>query len=185
MPPQTHTVTLSSDQLNKQIDTLRPSVDSNNNITDAVDLKKPQKADEKLKRILKHYATPFLYIPKGDFSLVWTNIIFFSIFHAITLYYYPQLPGQLWANPYKLGGPMVVAVSTGYIAGLGVTAGAHRLWSHRSYKAKLPLRIFLMIAQTMAGQNCLYVWCREHRVHHKFAETDADPHSTKRGFFFA
>lgn len=35
---------------------------------------------------------------------------------------------------------------------LGVTAGAHRLWSHRSYKAKLPLRIFLAAANSMAFQ---------------------------------
>lgn len=28
-------------------------------------------------------------------------------------------------------------------------------------------------------------WVRDHRVHHKFSETDADPHNAKRGFFFA
>ena len=36
--------------------------------------------------------------------------------------------------------------------GLGITAGAHRLWAHRTYKAKLPLRIFLGIGQTVAVQ---------------------------------
>lgn len=35
---------------------------------------------------------------------------------------------------------------------LGVTAGAHRLWSHRAFKAKLPLEITLMLLQTMAFQ---------------------------------
>lgn len=35
---------------------------------------------------------------------------------------------------------------------LGVTAGAHRLWSHRSYKAKLPLQILLVTFQTIAHQ---------------------------------
>lgn len=34
-------------------------------------------------------------------------------------------------------------------------------------------------------QNDIYEWCRDHRVHHKFSETDADPHNSKRGFFFA
>ena len=38
------------------------------------------------------------------------------------------------------------------ITALGVTAGAHRLWSHRSYKAKLPLRVFLVAANCMAFQ---------------------------------
>ncbi|KAJ3653122.1 hypothetical protein Zmor_019037 [Zophobas morio] len=68
---------------------------------------------------------------------------------------------------------------------LGVTAGAHRLWCHKAYKAKLPLRIILCIFQTVAFQHCIYVWCHDHRVHHKFTDTNADPHSIKRGFFFA
>lgn len=39
-----------------------------------------------------------------------------------------------------------------YGSGLGVTAGAHRLWSHRAYKAKAPLRLFLLWLHTLAGQ---------------------------------
>jgi stearoyl-CoA desaturase (delta-9 desaturase) len=66
-----------------------------------------------------------------------------------------------------------------------VTAGAHRLWAHKSYKAKLPLRILLMLCQTFAFQNHIYEWSRDHRVHHKFTDTNADPHNIKRGFFFA
>ena len=42
-----------------------------------------------------------------------------------------------------------------------------------------------MIAQCTAGQNSLWIWCRDHQVHHKFSETDADPHNSNRGFFFA
>jgi stearoyl-CoA desaturase (delta-9 desaturase) len=34
-------------------------------------------------------------------------------------------------------------------------------------------------------QNSIYEWSRDHRVHHKFSETDADPHNAKRGFFFS
>ncbi|KAL1446626.1 hypothetical protein WDU94_001897 [Cyamophila willieti] len=34
-------------------------------------------------------------------------------------------------------------------------------------------------------QNSVYQWVRDHRVHHKFSETDADPHNSQRGFFFA
>lgn len=28
-------------------------------------------------------------------------------------------------------------------------------------------------------------WARDHRVHHKYSETDADPHNARRGFFFS
>lgn len=70
------------------------------------------------------------------------------------------------------------------ISALGITAGAHRLWSHKSYQAKWPLRLFLMIGQSLAGQHTIFSWSRDHRVHHKFSDTDADPHNCKRGFFF-
>ncbi|XP_053613158.1 acyl-CoA Delta-9 desaturase-like isoform X2 [Plodia interpunctella] len=73
----------------------------------------------------------------------------------------------------------------GQIAGFGVTAGAHRYWCHRSYKAKWPLQIILLICYSVAGQNTIYNWVRDHRVHHKFSETSADPHDARRGFFFS
>ena len=44
------------------------------------------------------------------------------------------------------------------MGGLGITAGAHRLWSHRSYKAKLPLRILLGIFQTIAVQVIHFIY---------------------------
>lgn len=42
-----------------------------------------------------------------------------------------------------------------------------------------------MLCFTISGQNSIYEWVRDHRVHHKFSETDADPHNSNRGFFFA
>jgi stearoyl-CoA desaturase (delta-9 desaturase) len=34
-------------------------------------------------------------------------------------------------------------------------------------------------------QRDVYTWALDHRVHHKYSETDADPHNAKRGFLFA
>ena len=59
------------------------------------------------------------------------------------------------------------------------------MWCHRAYSAKLPLRIFLMLGQTMTMQYTIQSWSIGHRVHHKYSDTDADPHTTSRGFFFA
>ena len=67
----------------------------------------------------------------------------------------------------------------------GITAGAHRLWSHRSYKATYPLRVFLMLCNSIANQGSIWHWSRDHRVHHKHSETDADPHNATRGFFYS
>lgn len=38
------------------------------------------------------------------------------------------------------------------MSGLGVTGGVHRLWTHRSYKANVPLRIFFATLYYSAGQ---------------------------------
>ena len=71
------------------------------------------------------------------------------------------------------------------ICGLGVTAGLHRLWSHKSYKARLPTKVLLMVLASASNQRQIYNWSRDHRVHHKFSDTDADPHNINRGFFFS
>jgi len=42
-----------------------------------------------------------------------------------------------------------------------------------------------MLCNSVANQGSIYHWSRDHRVHHKFSETDADPHNATRGFFFA
>ncbi|XP_018327887.1 acyl-CoA Delta(11) desaturase [Agrilus planipennis] len=77
------------------------------------------------------------------------------------------------------------AIATIYTSGFGITAGVHRLWSHRAYKAKWPLRLILVFLFTITGQKHVYAWALDHRVHHKYSETDADPHDARRGFLFS
>lgn len=73
----------------------------------------------------------------------------------------------------------------GAFGAFGITAGAHRLWAHKSYKAKWPLKCILVLANLIAFQNSIYEWVRDHRVHHKYTDTNADPHNSMRGFFFS
>lgn len=39
-----------------------------------------------------------------------------------------------------------------FVSGEGITVGAHRLYSHKTFKAKFITRLILMILQTVAGQ---------------------------------
>lgn len=71
------------------------------------------------------------------------------------------------------------------ICGLGITAGAHRLWTHRSYKATNFLKWFLMILNSISNQGHLIYWCRDHRTHHKYSDREEDPHSSLYGFFYS
>jgi len=68
---------------------------------------------------------------------------------------------------------------------LGITAGAHRLWSHRSYSAHFPARVIMQVFNSIANQGTIYHWARDHRVHHAKSDTEADPHDITRGFFYA
>ncbi|GFY61960.1 delta(9)-fatty-acid desaturase fat-7, partial [Trichonephila inaurata madagascariensis] len=117
--------------------------------------------------------------PEYKTQIVWFNVLLFIYLHLSFLYgVYLGLTSAFWKTS-------IFAYIYGNFGGLGITAGSHRLWSHRSYKAKWPLRAFLCILTSIAAQNDIYEWCRDHRVHHKFTETSADPHNIKRGFFFA
>ena len=71
------------------------------------------------------------------------------------------------------------------VSGFGITVGVHRLWAHRSYDANIIARIGIMLMNSIANQGSIYHWARDHRVHHKYSETKADPHNASRGFFFA
>jgi stearoyl-CoA desaturase (delta-9 desaturase) len=65
----------------------------------------------------------------------------------------------------------ILAMICYLMAGLGITAGAHRLWSHRCYKARWPLKYFLLICNCMSFQNHVIEWSRDHRCHHKVNPT--------------
>ncbi|XP_018393070.1 PREDICTED: acyl-CoA Delta(11) desaturase-like [Cyphomyrmex costatus] len=112
-------------------------------------------------------------------ELKWFNIVTLSLFHlgfvyaCFTFKFFENLKTTLW---------LIVMILT---SGLGVTAGVHRLWTHRAYKAKWQLRTILAIFYTSAGMNDIHEWVRDHRVHHKYTDTDADPHNSNRGFFFS
>jgi stearoyl-CoA desaturase (Delta-9 desaturase) len=60
---------------------------------------------------------------------------------------------------------------------LGVTVGFHRYFTHRSFKAKRPLRVALAIVGSMALQGPITHWVADHRRHHAFSDRDGDPHS--------
>ncbi|XP_028423123.1 acyl-CoA desaturase [Perca flavescens] len=115
---------------------------------------------------------------KPPMVIVWRNVFLMTLLHIGAVY-------SLFLIPTASHLTLLWSALCFLISALGITAGAHRLWSHRSYKATLPLRIFLGAANSMAFQNDIFEWARDHRVHHKYSETDADPHNARRGFFFA
>ncbi|XP_056637931.1 acyl-CoA Delta-9 desaturase-like [Diorhabda sublineata] len=118
--------------------------------------------------------------PNFQRKIVWRNVVFMFMLHLLALY------GFFLVITFKVKLPTFVwGVFLAICAGEGITMGAHRCYSHRTFKATLSLRLIIIILQTLAGQNSMYVWVRDHRLHHKFTDTDADPHNATRGFFFS
>jgi len=68
---------------------------------------------------------------------------------------------------------------------MGITAGVHRLWAHRSYQAAAPLRCLLMLMNTLALQGSIFHWARDHRTHHKHTDCAEDPHDATEGLFYS
>ena len=65
-------------------------------------------------------------------------------------------------------------------AGLGITVGFHRYFTHGSFKAKRPLRIVLAVAGSLAIEGPVIRWVADHRKHHAFSDREGDPHSPWR-----
>ena len=106
-------------------------------------------------------------------NIKWFYLYTTAIIHAlamISLFYVRQCKWQTLALAAVL---YVMSV-------FGVTAGYHRLFSHNSYKTNLPYRIMMMLFCSMSCQGSIFNWASRHAVHHKAADSDADPHSIKR-----
>ncbi len=66
------------------------------------------------------------------------------------------------------------------LAGLGITVGYHRYFTHGSFKAKRWLRVALAVSGSLAVQGDIIQWVADHRRHHAFSDLEGDPHSPWR-----
>jgi stearoyl-CoA desaturase (delta-9 desaturase) len=63
------------------------------------------------------------------------------------------------------------------VTGLGITVGYHRLFTHKSFNAPMPVRVFWAIAGSLAVQGSVIDWVATHRRHHAYSDELGDPHS--------
>jgi stearoyl-CoA desaturase (delta-9 desaturase) len=80
-----------------------------------------------------------------------------------------------------------IALTVFYIfaTGLGVTVGYHRLFSHVTYKTSPFITFLLLFFGAGAYQQSALAWASQHRDHHRYVDTENDPYSIKKGFFWA
>ncbi|MGW2056056.1 acyl-CoA desaturase [Streptomyces sp. NPDC001840] len=75
---------------------------------------------------------------------------------------------------------VAMAVAAYVVSIAGLTVGYHRLFTHRSFKAKRGLRIALAVAGSLGVEGSPVQWVANHRRHHAFADREGDPHSPWR-----
>src|SRR5690606_2568163 len=61
----------------------------------------------------------------------------------------------------------------------------HRLFSHLSFKAKWPVRLFTLLFGAASFENSARDWASDHRRHHKHCDHEDDPYDITKGFWHA
>jgi stearoyl-CoA desaturase (Delta-9 desaturase) len=112
----------------------------------------------------------------------WTNMILFTStpLAAVTL-----VPLYGYFVGYSAYDWIAFVLMMGF-CGISITAGYHRLWSHKTYKAHPALRVMFALGGACALQNDVFHWASDHRRHHQHVDNnDRDPYSAGRGFWFS
>ncbi len=67
-----------------------------------------------------------------------------------------------------------------------VTAGYHRYFSHRTFKTSRVFQFVLAFLAMTSSQKGILWWAAHHRDHHRYSDTEKDPHSPLlRGFWYS
>ncbi|CCE61942.1 hypothetical protein TPHA_0B02700 [Tetrapisispora phaffii CBS 4417] len=109
----------------------------------------------------------------------WLNFVLVVLIPAIG--WYLALSGLI---PLKLK-TALFSVFYYALGGASITAGYHRLWSHRSYSARWPLRLFFALFGSASVQGSAKWWGHSHRIHHRYTDTNRDPYDARKGLWYS
>jgi stearoyl-CoA desaturase (delta-9 desaturase) len=113
-------------------------------------------------------------------GLDWTNTTFLAVAHLLGVFgivYLAAIHFSWWTVGFS--------AIWWLLCGLAITAGYHRLFSHGSYKALLPLRLCYLFFGAAAVQNSALRWAADHRAHHADTDGETDPYSALQGFWWS
>ncbi|MBW4435259.1 MAG: fatty acid desaturase [Pelatocladus maniniholoensis HA4357-MV3] len=116
-------------------------------------------------------------VDKQPLTLSWTSVIFFGTFHALALL-------ALWCFSWPALG---ITIFMHWLLGsIGICLGYHRLLTHRSLHVPKWLEYALATVGALALQGGPIFWVAGHRLHHLHTEdTEKDPYSSRRGFWWS
>ena len=114
--------------------------------------------------------------------IIWLNV---AVFLITFLFAAVAVPYRAFTHGFD-GTEITMAVLCFIYCGMSITAGYHRLWSHKTYQAHWSLRLLFALGGAFALQNSILHWSSDHRIHHKHVDkNDTDPYSAKMGFWYS
>ena len=114
-----------------------------------------------------------------DDRVCWSTVAGLSLIHVA------GIVGVIWVIVNPSAATLALAVVMYALCGLAITAGYHRLFAHRTYRASPPVRWAMLAFGAAAFQNSALSWSADHRAHHANTDHAADPHAITRGIWFA
>lgn len=115
------------------------------------------------------------------YEVRWTNSFFLIGTFLTTI---TAVPLYIWhhgLNAFQIGMFLFFTIATG----LSITLGYHRLFSHLTFDAAWPVKLFTLLFGAAAFEGSAIAWSADHRRHHKYVDHDEDPYDISRGFFHA
>ncbi len=114
-------------------------------------------------------------------KLNWTNTLFLLLVPIVAF----AGTGYLIANHAIHWQTILLTIFFTFAGGMSITAGYHRLFSHKTYKAAWPIRLFFVIFGGASFEGSVLEWCTDHRNHHRYTDTEKDPYNSKKGFWYS
>ncbi len=112
---------------------------------------------------------------------LWGNIVFFAVTTLVGL-----IGTAVYIYHYGVtGSEIALCVFFVVITPLSITVGYHRLFAHAAYKTNAVIRFLLLFFGAAAFEQSALEWSSQHQDHHRYVDTDRDPYSIKKGFFYA
>jgi stearoyl-CoA desaturase (delta-9 desaturase) len=115
-------------------------------------------------------------ITKSEHRWNYTNLFWISLVHLLAI---SAILKFSWENlEVALFGIFVLAP-------LGINIGYHRLLCHRSFSTPTWVRYTLATIGVALGGGPPIHWVAMHRVHHRYSDSDLDPHNSRKGFWYS
>jgi stearoyl-CoA desaturase (Delta-9 desaturase) len=110
-------------------------------------------------------------------DIVYPNAAAFVLVHLVPL-------AAIWTGVTMTS--VVLAFVLYVVRMFGITAGFHRLFSHRSFKTSRAGQLMFALLAMSSTQKSVLWWAALHRHHHRHSDQEDDVHSPlHRGFFYS